>query len=161
MRARSVHEAKNVEELPNDELKDLYQKDPESEDGIISKTELNRRKSVNGEDLDESIDFKRNQNPHQALGVGIFDRADEFISFLQEEMKWNNPQIELIEDDGYNEETPYFHYVGLAGSSLIPELTEAIEKFGWRDVMKVEGDEENTYNERGGDEYHTYYILKK
>lgn len=79
MRAKLV-ESTNVEKLGNDELKELHEKDPESKVGIIAKTELERRKTVNG-NLEESFGFKRGRSPHDALKIGhkeplFFDASD-------------------------------------------------------------------------------------
>jgi hypothetical protein len=61
-----MNESKKFDELSNYELKDIFEKDPESKDGVFAKTELKRRKEVNGEDINE---FQQGQDPYKAMGL--------------------------------------------------------------------------------------------
>lgn len=89
MRARFVNESRKFEEMSNDELRQLYQKDPDSKDGIFAKIELKRRADVNGDisEVNEAMDFKRGNDPKDALNVGLsFNRLkDKLLAELAEQ----------------------------------------------------------------------------
>jgi hypothetical protein len=74
-------------------------------------------------------EFQQGLDPYKTAGLGI-SNSDRFIEFVQKKMDWNSAEIE------YNG-NGIFDYSGLAGSSIIPELREVIQEFGWSKFMKV------------------------
>ena len=84
--------------------------------------------------IHESINFERGQDPKTSMRVGIRSRVQEFIDFIMEEMSWNDPHIQFIPEHNN------FTYDCLPGASVIQDLKIAIEKFGWKNIIKVNKD---------------------
>ena len=103
----------------------------------------------------ESMNFERGVDPKTSMRIGYYyARSQEFMDFIKEEMSWNDPVIEMTDDGN-------FTYHCLPGNSVIGELREAVEKFGWKDVIKVNKDPDD-WGSRHHDDGSTrhYYVLK-
>lgn len=117
---------------------------PASQHKFAQAREAEERDEALEEELDEELnEFEKTENLHKSLSVGpIYGKVNEFITFLEEEMDWNHPTITF--DNGT------FEYIGMAGSPIDNELEEAIELFGWKDVVTIEAEKENNYNDPSG-----------
>jgi len=103
----------------------------------------------------ESMNFERGVDPKTSMRIGYYyARSQEFMDFIKEEMSWNDPVIEMTDDGN-------FTYHCLPGNSVIRELREAVEKFGWGNVIKVNKDPDD-WASRHHDDGATrhYYVLK-
>lgn len=102
----------------------------------------------------ESLDFERGEDPKKSMKIGIRGKVQEFMSFISKEMSWNDPNIIFLPEEDA------FSYEGLPGNSLIADLREAVEKFGWKNIIKVNKDPDDwasrSYDD--GASRH-YYIL--
>jgi len=102
----------------------------------------------------ESVNFERGADPKASMRIGHYARAQEFMDFVRKELSWNNPTIEMTDDGN-------FVYDCAPGNSVIGELKRVVEKFGWKDVIKVNKDPDDwasrSYDD-GADRH--YYVLK-
>lgn len=81
-----------------------------------------------------TVNFERGQDPKKSLEIGIFGKLHELAKFLEKELSWNGAEVS-VKDNGDLE------YVCLPGNSVISEIKDAIEKFGWGGMMKVNIDD--------------------
>jgi len=104
---------------------------------------------------ESSMNFERGVDPKTSMRIGYYyARSQEFMDFIKEEMSWNDPVIEMPDDGN-------FTYHCLPGNSVIGELREAVEKFGWKNVIRVNKDPDD-WGSRHHDDGSTrhYYVLK-
>ena len=72
----------------------------------------------------ESISFQRGQDPKRVLGIGIWAKLENLAKLLEDELHWNGASVE-VQDDGS------LLSLCMAGNSVIGDIKEVIEKFGW------------------------------
>lgn len=77
----------------------------------------------------ETLNFERGSDPKKSMNIGNSFRIQEFIDFIEKELSWTLSQI-YNEEGGLYLECP-------AQTSIVKEIKEAINKFGWTDRMKV------------------------
>ncbi len=137
-------------------LKNISAKSHEEHFRWIMDKEINL---IDSESVHESLDFRRGINPKESLGLGIFKgkTPDDFMEFILEDMSWNDPIID------YEWRIGRFEYDCLPGQSVIGELKEAAQKFGWGDILKINKDPNDWGSRSGpdGSDRHYYHIQFK
>lgn len=120
----------------------------------LSLTELTPEEIVR-ELLKESVSFERGMDPKSSMRIGLISQLEDLKEMLEKELEWNGANV-TVNDDGT------LLYTCYPGNSVISDIKDVIEKFGWGDMMKVNiADPWNSRSYDTGAPEHEYLISFK